>query len=180
MAKGVRGSKHHNWKGDAATKSTKRQRATRLFQLGPCEQCGRPATDRHHKDDDPGNNNPSNIMILCRRCHMVLDGRLERLIAMAPLAGRRKGPQSCQHCGQPYKPLRKGLCAACSQYQRVHGEPRPLDGNFRPRKRPTTGNAAKTHCSHGHPFDEENTYIYKNRKRHCRACDAARKRAAKK
>lgn len=35
-------------------------------------------------------------------------------------------------------------------------------------------NAAKTHCAHGHPFDKKNTYITKQGKRHCRACDLER------
>ncbi len=36
--------------------------------------------------------------------------------------------------------------------------------------------AEQTHCIHGHPFDEKNTYWYKGRHRHCRACSAARMR----
>lgn len=36
-------------------------------------------------------------------------------------------------------------------------------------------NRAKTHCKHGHPFDEKNTYIHA-RGRTCRACCAARMR----
>lgn len=35
-------------------------------------------------------------------------------------------------------------------------------------------NAAKTHCKHGHPFDEENTRIEKDGRRKCRACDRRR------
>lgn len=31
-------------------------------------------------------------------------------------------------------------------------------------------NKAKTHCKHGHPFDEENTYIGTNKRRLCRKC----------
>ena len=31
-------------------------------------------------------------------------------------------------------------------------------------------NAAKTHCKHGHPFDEANTLIRSNGHRRCRAC----------
>jgi len=31
--------------------------------------------------------------------------------------------------------------------------------------------ANKTHCIHGHPFDEENTRICKRGKRHCKACE---------
>lgn len=34
-------------------------------------------------------------------------------------------------------------------------------------------NAVKTHCIHGHFFDESNTYIDKYGKRHCRKCRAA-------
>lgn len=36
-------------------------------------------------------------------------------------------------------------------------------------------NAAKTHCIHGHPFDEMNTIINKHGWRNCRTCDKARK-----
>lgn len=35
--------------------------------------------------------------------------------------------------------------------------------------RPGYVNRAKTHCSHGHPFDEGNTYRHGS-KRHCRTC----------
>jgi HNH endonuclease len=41
-------------------------------------------------------------------------------------------------------------------------------------------NAAKTHCCHGHPFDEANTYWKKERNgglgRGCKACNCIRKR----
>ena len=36
-------------------------------------------------------------------------------------------------------------------------------------------NAAKVVCIHGHPFDDENTYLWRGR-RECRACHAARAR----
>lgn len=39
----------------------------------------------------------------------------------------------------------------------------------------TTKNAAKTHCVHGHPFDEANTYAWRGR-RACRTCRDARNR----
>ncbi len=32
------------------------------------------------------------------------------------------------------------------------------------------GNTIKTHCIHGHPLDEANTYIYGAGKRQCRQC----------
>jgi hypothetical protein len=33
-------------------------------------------------------------------------------------------------------------------------------------------NAGKTHCPHGHPYDEKNTYITKDGRRSCRKCTA--------
>jgi hypothetical protein len=66
-----------NWKGDAASDESARARARRLYPLSPCEMCGAGKTERHHKDGRPWNNKPENIAILCRRCHMKEDGRLE-------------------------------------------------------------------------------------------------------
>ncbi len=31
-------------------------------------------------------------------------------------------------------------------------------------------NAIKTRCPHGHPYDEENTYLSPSKRRHCRTC----------
>jgi len=39
--------------------------------------------ERHHKDDNTHNNAPENIQALCRKCHMLLDGRLKREAAEA-------------------------------------------------------------------------------------------------
>lgn len=36
------------------------------------------------------------------------------------------------------------------------------------------GNRKKTHCKYGHPFDETNTYVYKNGGRTCRTCHRLR------
>lgn len=38
--------------------------------------------------------------------------------------------------------------------------------------------AARTHCPHGHPYDEANTYVYDDR-RFCRECQRIRGRAYK-
>jgi very-short-patch-repair endonuclease len=90
--------------------------------------------------------------------------------------GLTKTMENCRHCGRPYYPLRKGLCAACSQYKRINGISRPLDGKFKTPRKSTGGNAGKIECMHGHKFDEKNTYIQSNGRRKCRACDAARQR----
>lgn len=39
--------------------------------------------------------------------------------------------------------------------------------------------AARTVCAKGHAYNEMNTYVDKQGKRHCRACDAARHRRAR-
>lgn len=37
----------------------------------------------------------------------------------------------------------------------------------------THKNSRKTHCPQGHPYDEANTRLYRNKWRYCRACKAA-------
>lgn len=60
-----------------------RMRAQRLFPLHPvCAECEvTPAYDRHHWDGDATNNTLTNIVPLCRRCHMRIDGRTEQSLA---------------------------------------------------------------------------------------------------
>lgn len=97
------GPEARQWKGDAATVHVKRERARKLYALGPCQACGAPGRDRHHRDGDTGNNSPENIRILCRRCHMAEDGRLQALPHYTD--GRRRGPR-VTHChnGHEYTP----------------------------------------------------------------------------
>lgn len=105
---------HYAWKGDEAQPETKRQRLRRRTILHDCERCGAPATDRHHKDGDTGHNDADNIEQLCRRCHMLLDGRLAKL-GYEVHPGIQE-PKPCCICGRPYKPLRQLRCAACYVY----------------------------------------------------------------
>lgn len=71
-------SEHYNWRGDNVSEKGGRKRALRLYpDIGPCSKCGAAKAERHHRDDNTANNDPSNIAILCRRCHMDEDGRLE-------------------------------------------------------------------------------------------------------
>jgi WhiB family transcriptional regulator, redox-sensing transcriptional regulator len=51
---------------------------------------------------------------------------------------------------------------------RAHGGP--------PRRRvpPSHGNASKTHCAYGHPYDPANTYYTPTGERRCRACRRVR------
>lgn len=87
---------HYAWKGDKALPTTKRERIQRRFILGACELCGEIATDRHHKDGNPGNNDLSNIQPLCRHCHMETDGRLKKFKSTC------KGLKSREQCKGKY------------------------------------------------------------------------------
>lgn len=68
-----------------------REEAQRRYPapLGPCERCGeKPARERHHISGDTLDNRRENLLFLCVRCHMVVDGRLEVFREW----GRRNGP----------------------------------------------------------------------------------------
>lgn len=106
------------------TPSGGRQRARRRYPLGPCARCGAPGVDRHHVDGDTSNNEPSNVEVLCRSCHMAVDGRLRRLVEAAA-AANRKLAEPCINCGVMTKPRRRGRCQACYRYLRRTGRERP-------------------------------------------------------
>ncbi len=123
-----RGPSHALWKGDSARPETKRQRMSRLVPIGPCEHCGRDARDRHHIDGDTGNNSVSNVVNLCRRCHMIADGRLAKLRVNAKIAtdAAKKPPRPCSHCGRMDTRFWRGQCHTCDMYERRTGNKRPL------------------------------------------------------
>lgn len=66
-----------NWKGSAISANAGRYRARSWHGHlhGTCADCGEPSIDLHHLDSNPINNGVSNILALCRRCHMNRDGR---------------------------------------------------------------------------------------------------------
>jgi hypothetical protein len=109
------GQKSVGWKGDKATKEAGRARARSMYEIINCEKCGKPAVDRHHKDGNTLNNKPSNIIPLCRRCHMKEDGRLERF-KKSPR--NKKSPKPCVNCSRVVKVTRHGRCSKCSEYLR--------------------------------------------------------------
>jgi hypothetical protein len=75
-----KGAKNPNWKGDKCELRTGNDRARRLYpHCPPCVICGALNSERHHKDGNPRNNKPDNIVFLCRRHHMEMDNRLENL-----------------------------------------------------------------------------------------------------
>lgn len=66
------------------------------------------------------------------------------------------------------------LCRQPSCVRPDHLEAVPIRVNLARGFSPTALNARKTHCKHGHPFDEQNTRIVRTPSGHgrlCRACD---------
>lgn len=120
------GPDHHQWKGDAASRGTGHARAQKAFSLGPCERCGRAGVERHHKDGNTLNNSSANVAVLCRRCHLAEDGRLDHFIAAGvPFRTKPHPPEPCATCGRPTNPLRRGECKTCRDYRLRTGRARP-------------------------------------------------------
>jgi hypothetical protein len=70
------------------------------------------------------------------------------------------------------------LCRNRACINPVHLEPVTSHENARRAGMPIAARQlAKTHCAHGHPFDEINTYVHPaTGHRHCRECSRASKR----
>lgn len=130
----VRGPEHPAWRGDAAAPNTKRKRARRLYPTLRRCACGETAIERHHRDGDPGNNARENVVDTCRRCHMIVDGRLE---ALRTRPRQPRPPKPCVNCRRLHKPLRNFRCHACDVYWRRYGIERPYreDGRAERRRR---------------------------------------------
>lgn len=63
------------WKGEEAKKTSGNQRARNLYGKGLCVICDK-GGEIHHKDGNPKNNSPRNIVFLCKFHHSLVEGRL--------------------------------------------------------------------------------------------------------
>jgi hypothetical protein len=67
------GAESVHWKGTAAQPHTGRRRARETKERKPpCELCGSAKTKRweiHHRDGNPLNNELSNLLCVCAKCH---------------------------------------------------------------------------------------------------------------
>ena len=77
ISKSKLGELNPRWGGDNINPINGRCRAQRMYPRQACHICGRLA-ERHHKDENLLNNEPSNIEWLCRKHHMEADGRMDR------------------------------------------------------------------------------------------------------
>lgn len=93
--------------------SHSRLKASRLVKP-QCERCG--VVGRlhvHHKDEDPFNNTPSNLMTLCPRCHR--QSHSPNFMA----DGETRKP--CKHCARPS--VKAGLCSSHLSRRQRFGNP---------------------------------------------------------
>lgn len=151
--------------------------------LTSCAHCGAQPVEWHNPDHVEKNRRhfriksmaaagfPINRIILemgdctplCRRCHMIEDGRMERFKTAGQEAVQRlvKDPAPCIRCQKPSKPMRRGMCRRC--YDGLRYVPDPV--------RPSA--ASDGTCRRGHPKIEENAYYApKTGKRDCKPCRA--------
>jgi 5-methylcytosine-specific restriction endonuclease McrA len=96
-------------------KNGRRQSAKTAAQQ--CEKCGR-QRDRtrmyvHHKDENPQNNEPSNLMTLCGSCH--------RRLHSPNYTGTGERRERCAYCEMPS--YRLGLCCTHLTRLKKHGDP---------------------------------------------------------
>lgn len=90
--------------GEAATSTLVRQ-VRELLLPGPCEKCGKPAEEVHHKDRNKRNASPENLIRLCGPCHLAEHGKIERHKIQR---SRRASNAKCSLCGGTV--FAKGLC----------------------------------------------------------------------
>lgn len=97
----------------------------RLIPAVRCERCTKKTkTDGHH----PDYSKPLEVVWLCRRCHMLEDGRMKNLDLGR---GIKQDPKKCSDCGRLSKPMRKGRCHSCDTYRSRTGKTRPYSQDGR-------------------------------------------------
>ena len=110
--------------------------AQALYPALKCDVCGTEDSwiERHHHDSNEFNNAPDNVLVCCRRCHMVVDGRIDRAVRRALQINQRKrdaAPTHCSVCEEQLIPgkIRNGMCKICDQRVRrrlIVGHKKPL------------------------------------------------------
>jgi uncharacterized protein YlaI len=110
----VKCAARHRYKNNALNKSMIYRRSESVNPLGKnCEMCGATESlDRHHKDENPLNNEPSNVMTLCDACHTKLHWA----------TGKKAKPKTlCVVCGAAAKG--RGYCLKHFQRFKKYGDP---------------------------------------------------------
>lgn len=71
------GSNNGMWKGEKSCPDSSRERARRIIGRITGSEL-----EIHHIDNNPYNNNPLNLKLVTRREHMIIDGRMDKLIKL--------------------------------------------------------------------------------------------------
>lgn len=92
------GANNPAWLGDKASRSAGHARAVLAFPAPACSGCGATRAERHHIDQNPLNNSPENVAILCRKCHKAAHRLLpsRRALAMLHRLSCEGPPCSCE------------------------------------------------------------------------------------
>lgn len=118
----------------------------------------------HHTCENPSCVNPEHLQCLTRSEHARLNEQSTR--------------DTCIH-GHPRTPENVYINALGHRMCRVCGAEKAREKRRRLGLKGGTGihNKIKTHCAHGHPFDDENTLVLSSGGRACRQCrrDAQRR-----
>lgn len=82
-----------------------------------CEKCGRSRRETrlyvHHIDENPLNNDPSNLITLCGSCHQLTHAQTSK--------GMPLPVKLCEHCSTPAR--KQGMCQKHYQRWKKHGDP---------------------------------------------------------
>lgn len=93
---------------EVRAKARGRYYAQQMIAASQCELCETMENlIRHHRDENPTNNDPSNLQVLCRPCHNSLHKELRGLV--------------CRVCGG--KNYAKGYCHTHYNRWKKHGNP---------------------------------------------------------
>lgn len=106
MATGYEGQIKNPTPQNSRRQSAKKRKAQ-------CELCGKPGRHVHHRDENPLNNEASNLQTLCVSCH-----RRSHSPNFMGTAARRK---PCLHCSKPA--VKKGLCWTHNTRRKKYGDP---------------------------------------------------------
>lgn len=98
----------------APPKPQSSRRRSAKMNAGACEHCGGSSyLHVHHKDENPLNNDPSNLATLCMSCHLKEHWRIWKATKFQP--------KQCKHCQRHARHL--GMCGLHYQRYRRHGDP---------------------------------------------------------
>ena len=125
------GPASHSWKPDRRTLTrggAHSSTLTVLPTLSDCAHCGAPATERHHWDKNPWNNDRENLAQLCRDCHHTL----HRYGYGTPPPPKPRPPDAVNQAWKRARALLPALgqCEMCEgrpAYDRHHWDMDPLN-----------------------------------------------------